>query len=121
MTLASQLSADIESVFINTSDFGVSISYQRGTLTVTFKAIVSSTIFEAETSYGVTRTETRDFSFSPSRLILQSAVRLPERGDKIVENGRTYIVTEPGGQPCYQYDDENRLMMRVHTTLVKDA
>jgi hypothetical protein len=121
MTLASQLSADIETVFINTNDFGVSISYQRGTASVSFTALVSSTVFESEASFGITRTETRDYSFVPSRLILGSAVKLPERGDVIVEGGRKYIVTEPVGQPCYQYDDENRLMMRVHTTMIKDA
>ena len=110
-----------ESVFLNTNHFAISISYQRGSFSVTMDALVSSTIFDSETTYGVTRTETRDYSFAPARLILIGSVRLPERGDKIVEDGRVYIVTEPAGQPCYQYDDENRSMMRVHTTMVKGA
>ena len=110
-----------ESVFANTNHFAVSVVYQRGSLSVALDALVSSTLFDAETTYGVTRIETRNFSFVPSKLILSGAVRLPERGDKIVDAGRTYILTEPAGQPCYQYDDENRAMIRVHTTLIKDA
>lgn len=115
------INSHAESVFTNTNHFAVSVAYQRGSLSVTLDALVSSTLFDSETTYGVTRIETRDFSFVPSKLILSGAVRLPERGDKIVDDGRTYILTEPAGQPCYQYDDENRSMIRVHTTLIKDA
>lgn len=121
MTLASQISDDVASVFLNTDDFAVSVTYCRGSLSVTFDTIVSSTVFESQGDTGFTRVETRDYSFAPSSLVLQSAVRLPERGDKVTESGRTYVVTEPAGQPCYQYDDENRSMMRVHTVLSKES
>lgn len=121
MTLAAQIAEDVEGVFLNTSDFAVSVAYKRGSHSVTFDALVSSTVFETSTEFGITRLETRDYSFAPANLVITSQVRLPERGDKIVEGGRTYIVSEPSGQPCYGYDDENRLMIRVHTVLAKDA
>lgn len=121
MSLASQMADDVESVFLNTEDFAVSVIYQRGTLTVTLDAVVSQSVFESGTDYGVMRVETRDYLFKPSALVLNAKTITPERGDKIIEDGRTHIVTEPAGLPAYVYDDENRLMMRVHSVLSKES
>lgn len=121
MSLAMQMQADVGAVFTNTGDFGVAISYQRGTLTVPLNALVGSTVFETSAEFGITRTETRDYLFDPTLLILGGLLKLPERGDVIVENNRRYVATSPQGQSTYVYEDENRLMIRVHTTLTKDS
>jgi len=120
--LAQQVIDDVEAVFTNTDDFGVSITYARGAnSTAAFSAIVSSSVFETSTEFGIKRVETRDYSFKPSRLVISSTLTLPQRGDKVTEGSRVYLVTEPSGQPCYTYDDENRAMIRVHTVLKTDA
>lgn len=122
MTLAEQVVDDVENVFLNTDDFGVSITYARGeNSTSAFVALVSSSVFETSTEFGIKRVETRDYSFKPSRLVISATLTLPQRGDKITEGSRVYLVTDPSGQPCYGYDDENRAMMRVHTVLKTDA
>ena len=72
MSLVDQMEEDIESVFCNPDDFGVSIFYQRGTTPFQRKnsqlpinATVSQTLFETQTEFGVKRVETRDYLFKP--------------------------------------------------------
>ncbi len=120
-TLSNVMESHIESVFLNPDHFGVLITFGRAAaVTDEFKALVNESFFEVSTEYGIKRVETREYSFAPARLILDSVTVLPQRGDKIFEAGRTYKVTDPSGLPCYRYD-ENRTLMTVHTVLVTDA
>jgi len=130
MTLKDMMTADVDAVFTNTDDFGVSITYQSNPArfptdrwketTEPFAAIVERSSFDALGDFGATRIETRDYWFSPSKLVLRGKERLPERGDVIIEDGRLYIVVDGPGQRCYGYDEDRRMMF-VHTVLRKDA
>jgi len=122
MTLQELISDDTTDVVLNTDDFAVSITYRIGTKTVTVSAVPDSSVFDVLNEDGsITQIETRDYLLSPGSLVLNSAIRLPDVVHEIVENGRTYRVVSPGNRRCYSYDDEYRLLMRVHTVLAKDS
>lgn len=116
MTLSQQISDDVSSVFINTDDFAVTVSYVRGTTTVASNvaALVSETTFETATDFGFTRYETRDFLFVASALSIE-----PRKADVIVEGTKRYTVTAPQSGAEWRYEDENRRIIRVHCVLSK--
>lgn len=117
MSLAAQMATDISAVFMNTDDFAVSISYVRGASTISgLTGLVSSSVFESADGMGLTRVETRDYLVEASTLAIT-----PQRADKIIESGRTYTVTEPAGQSPFAYEDENQLILRIHTVLTRTA
>lgn len=96
-------------------EFGVDIAYVRGATTISgLVGLVSSSVFETSENFGVTSIETRDYLIQASTLTIT-----PQRGDKITEDGRTYTVTEPSGQPAFAYDDENQQVIRIHTVLTR--
>lgn len=112
MSLSTQIAADVSSVFLNTDDFAVSIIYRAEHGDQYLTAMVDSSTFETSNQFGVTSFETRDYLIAATDVVV-----MPERGDQIIEGGRVYIVTNPAGQPAWQYDDENQLLVRIHTTL----
>lgn len=118
MTLSEQIETDISGVFLNTDDFAVSVSYSDGSHSVTLNAVVSSTVFESGGGFEITRSEYRDYLIESSTLILNGITTTPGRGDTITENGKIYRVTSPDGEDAFAYEDENRLLLRIHTVLV---
>lgn len=117
MTLATQIAADVSDVFLNTSDFATTITYQRGGATLTLTALVGVSEFEVVESFGITRMESRDYMIEPSELDFGHGVTLPQRGDVITEGANKYIVSAPAGAPVFVYADENRTLLSVHTTM----
>lgn len=113
-TLSDLMADHIDTVFLNTEHFAVSIDYRRGIndLATGVPAIVGASEFEVASEFGLTRFETRDYLIKPSALAV-----LPEKGDLITEGTRRYTVTAPGGGTEWRYDDEHRLLLRIHTVL----
>lgn len=71
-----------------------------------FKATLGRTLFRAENEYGVTiRTTSRDF-------ITSDLPGDPERGDKIIYDGRIYEILAPNGEPCWRRSGNAK---RIHT------
>ena len=74
-------------------------------------ATIGRTLFRAETEYGTTiRVESRDF--------LVSAVNLaeaPQRGDRIVHDGRVYEVLAPNNEPVWRWSGPQHVAYRIHT------
>lgn len=86
-------------------------------------ATVGRTVFEINSDIGVLeRVESRDFLVSAADLVLGGNVALPEPGDVIWELHGTqvlaYEVAAPGGEPCWRYADNHRVMLRIHTKCI---
>lgn len=78
---------------------------------ISLKATMGRTLFRAENEYGVTiRTEARDFLVAGSELVQD-----PERGDKIIHDGRQYEVLAPNGEPVWRWCGSYHWTRRVHT------
>jgi len=105
-----------------------SITYRRGTDSVSIDATIGKTQWEAVSVHGilVEETESRDFLFSPSELVLGGQIVEPLRGDTIEEaqtdgTTHTYEVMPFGAdQRHFRYSDGRRTLLRVHTKLVTD-
>ncbi len=92
------------------------VTYQRGVDTVDVSASIGRTSFEIDDGYGVLQKfESRDFLILASDLVLGSSQTLPQRGDRIIENGFTYEVLAPGKEPVFRYSDAYRKTLRIHT------
>ncbi len=75
------------------------------------EATLGRTLFRAENEYGVTiRTESRDFLIAASDLPND-----PERGEKILYNGRRYEVLAPNGEPVWRWSGASQKTRRIHT------
>ena len=108
------IAADVSAVFLNTADFGITITYKRGVTVLgnAINALVGESQFEVAQDFGFTRHETRDYLIA-----VGSISSLPQRGDTITEGTNVYTVTSPGGGPAYRYEDEDWLMLRIHSSL----
>lgn len=118
MSLASQIASDVSDVFMNTSDFAVTVTYTRGGHTIQIPAIVEPSLFNNDQSLGITKVETRRYLVEASTLVFGETVTLPEYGDKITENDRTYIVPKSRDNLPYEYADEDRHLVRINTTFL---
>jgi len=106
-----------------------SITYRRGTDSVSIDATKGKTQWEAVSVHGilVEETESCDWLFAPSELILGSQAVEPIRGDRIVETLSTGVVNtyEVMGfgpnERHFRYSDGRRTLLRVHTKLVSEA
>lgn len=102
------------------------VTYVRGESSVEVQAAVGKTVFEVDSGTGILeKVESRDFLIRASELVLDDAAVLPERGDKVREegNGVTYVyeVMAPGREPHYRFSDPHRRALRIHTKLVDTA
>jgi hypothetical protein len=119
MSLATQIVSDVSAVFFKTADFGTSITYRRGGAAVTLTAIVESDVGDISATIGVTTSSTRTFTVIASQLILGAAATLPLPGDTITEGDTTYIVPKQRDRVTYESVDENNLILRINTTLMR--
>ncbi len=96
------------------------VVYQRANEFVELRATIGKTVFENDDGAGgIVRLESRDFLVPPSKLVLNSAVTEPERGDLVREiDGRVYEVLSDGNEPCFRYSDPYRNLLRIHTKKV---
>ena len=86
-------------------------------------ATAGRTLYQVADSSGfLVETESRDFLFLGSYLVLNSAQEFPQSGDLITEvvNGvsRTFqvaMILFRGKQACWRWSDSTGLTMRVHT------
>ena len=92
-----------------------SITYNRGSDSVTLSATIGRTEFELANEYGIVETfRSRDYIFTKSDLVLSGSATIPMSGDIIVEGSGSYEVLSPGGSQCYR-EDEYGQVFRVHT------
>ena len=80
---------------------------------VTVKATFGRTNYEVEDNYGISVS-----SYIVDFLILASAMDAfiePEMGDQITVSGRVYEVMAITGQGHWQWSDQHRVTMRIHT------
>jgi hypothetical protein len=100
------------------------VEYRRGLDSVELAATVGRTIFEKADQFGVLeQSEARDYLVLAADLVLAAAAILPERGDRIVDEGdgaeRTYEVLAPGTAPPWTWADPYRRTLRIHTREVE--
>lgn len=91
----------------------VPISYHRGGEMIAgeIPAKLGRTLFRAENQFGVTiRTEQRDFIVRASDISF-----LPEVGDEICYDGKSYSVSAPNGEHCWKWHTRNsHSQIRIH-------
>lgn len=109
---------------VTASACGVDVLYEVGTRQVEAVAVVGSTVFEIDNSYGVIeKTETRDYLIGADELILDGAFVPPAAGHRILErDGDTvyvYEVMAPGKKPVWRWSDRFRTRCRIHTKHVE--
>ena len=121
MTLAAQIVADVPTVFFNTSDFAVAITYTRGSNSASLVAIVSDEQAENLTDLGATRIDVRTYQIEASTLDLGNGLIKPMAGDLITEGSSVFIVPKSAAIPRWSYADEDRLILRVNTTLKSET
>ena len=74
-------------------------------------ATLGKTLFRTENEYGLTtRIESRDFLIPKSKLPI-----LPQRGDKIIYDGRRYEVLAPNGESVWRWSGRTNVLRRIHT------
>jgi len=100
-----------------------SITYTRGSYSVTLTAAKGRTEYETLNGYGVSLTHrSQDWIITASTLVFDGSVMKPERGDRITyEYGTTTEVYEvmplAEGQDCYKLEPHG-YTLRIHTRLV---
>lgn len=115
MTLKEQLSSDLDDVFFDTDDFAVSITYRRGGASLALTAIVGSSVSESANDSGWTQLRIRDYLIKSSAFDFGTGVTKPKVGDRIIDNGVTYVVTQMNGGHEWLYEDDDHLILRIHT------
>ena len=96
---------------------GETITYKRGTATVSVTAVVGQSQFDEVSTTGEIRplSKTVDFLVKPSALVLNSAAVLPQRGDQIERaDGSVYDVLPGTEGTAWQYSDGRKTFLRIH-------
>ena len=102
---------------------GVSVSYQRGALSVTITATPKPHEYEVvdDDGFGIVMLS-RDYIVNVSDLVLAGAEFAPRSGDRIVETlggvAQTFEVMALGQKHEYEPFDSDGLMLLVHTKKV---
>lgn len=101
---------------------GQEVSYRRASASVTVNATLGSTLLQLGDDQGGVRMERtdRDFIITAADLVLSGAATLPEKGDTILHDGRTYEVLAPGDEPVWRWSDPHRTLLRIHTKLIAE-
>ena len=102
---------------------GVTITYKRGSDSVTLIALHGRSSREVAIDYGLLiEYQSTDYLVRPTDLVLGGEQVTPEPGDVIEEEdaGKRYVfeVTDLEGAPCYTIDAA-RSTMRVHVKLLR--
>jgi len=124
MSIASAITSALETLRIRKA---VSITYVRGEDS---SDPLSATVGKTDWPMGGTSNvqmafETRDYLIAASDLVVNSAVVLPQRDDKVRETvGEkvyTYRVLDNDGIPPYRFSDVDKTALRIHTKLFSVA
>jgi hypothetical protein len=100
-----------------------SVSYRRGSSSVTLSATLGRSLFQAATDSGmITETQADDFIIEAADLVLDEAAVEPKEGDEITRTsgGKTlvYRVLPFGTEPAWRFTDSYRNAYRIHTKLM---
>lgn len=96
---------------------GETVTYKRGSSTVSITAVVGQSQFDEVSTTGEIRplSKTVDFLVKPSALVLDSETVLPQRGDQIEKaDGSVYDVLPGTEGTAWQYSDGRRTFLRIH-------
>lgn len=96
------------------------VVYRRGTDAASVQAVVGRTLLKLDDGYGGVRMEwtDRDFLIPAEMLVLGGAAALPQRGDRIEDDGAEYEVLAPGQEPEWRWSDPRHRLLRIHTKRV---
>lgn len=95
------------------------VTYIRGADTIELAAGIGSTTFEVFDDLGVTESwKSRDFLVAAEDLVIAGGPIEPQRGDRILDAGKTYEVLAPGKGHVFQVDAYGKTI-RIHTKQVK--
>lgn len=115
------LADDVRRVLLNTSEFAVDILYERSAQQLELAAIPDEPLTLVTDEFGKTSGEQRDFLIDPDALDFGGGPVSPVRGDVIHDSGRSFTVLPLTGTDCWDWDDEFRSLLRVHTKLTRDV
>jgi hypothetical protein len=95
------------------------VTYRRGPDEVAVRAIIGRRKIRLDDGYGGVRIEwpDRDFIIRADLLVIGGNQIKPERGDKVIDQGKVYEVMVFGREPPCQ-DDPHGHMFRIHTKQV---
>jgi len=98
---------------------GRSVVYARGANSVTLSCVPGRTQFAAETGDGIIDyTNTDDYLFLASELILNSVLVTPLMGDTVTDAGVTRTVFSTAGDARFRYTDQEKKIIRIHTRAI---
>lgn len=102
---------------------GVNVSYSRGDSTAALKLVPGRNARVMLADYGVLVDErrNRDWLIEAALLKIDGTASLPERGDEIVMEGKTYQVSGDQGSPHWHYSDPYDQIVRIHSVEVVSA
>ena len=99
---------------------GESVTYTRGSDSVSLTAWVGRTLFATQSVGSTARVEwgERDYLIPVADLVLATVAVTPRKGDRIsqVIDGDTLVfeIVAPGNEPSWRYSDPGRTLYRVH-------
>lgn len=121
------MASEHETLFADTLDvladqFGDSVSYHRGTSSVTLTATPSTRTYRVVDSEGFqTAVQSEDFQFKTTDLVIGGAEVAPRAGDRIKRTVsgvvRVYEILPLGDRPCYERRVSETLTI-VHTKVI---
>jgi hypothetical protein len=99
-----------------------SVTYARPSTghTVSILATVGRSMGTVDTPAGTMRvvSNERDYLITAADLILNGALTVPQRGDRITDAAGTWEVQPMLGEPCYRFSDPHGVSLRIHTKRV---
>jgi len=100
---------------------GSPIAYRRDGVTMAENVLakIGSTLFRTEDRNGITiRVEQRDFLI---RVADVNGLDEPQKGDEIIWDNKTYMVSAPNGEPCWRWHTrQTHTQMRIHAKYIGD-
>lgn len=93
------------------------VDYSHGGETISILATAARSTFEQRDEDGglLRDLATKDWIVSTADMVIDSLAFEPTPGDLITLNRQVYEVSGVGGEPCWRWSDEYRVMMRIHT------
>lgn len=96
---------------------GVNVTISRGASSTAISKAVPGRSQHDVTSNGqiVEQVKSRDYLIPVSDYKFGGVVTLPQRGDRITEDGKIYAVLAMGTEAQWRYTDQTQLILRIHT------
>ena len=96
------------------------VMYRRGADEIPVSATIGRTLMKLADGEGGVRMEwtDRDFLIRADLLVIAGNRITPERGDRLIDDGKVHEVMAPGGEPPWRVSDPFGVMLRIHTKFV---